>query len=519
MFLLAAGSLHAQGSDDCASAQPISGLGQFAFDNVGATTDGPAACQSMSDVWFLWTAPDTGQFIFTTCDHTNIDTYIAIYDGPSCPPGTELGCNDDACGRQSTINFDAFAGSTYLLRVGGFNTWQGSGTFEMSQVPNGGSNDCVNAVPITGTGFFPWNNAGLTEDGTSECVNIYKDLWYAWTAPTTDYYTFSLCGKTTLNSVLVLYEGTSCPPSVVLGCSDDDCATQSEITTVVSAGLTYLIRLGAANAGETGSGLLGIHDDACSPLANDDLLEENDDCASAVNVNDGTTPDLWCSKADPDWYIVAVPPLGTVDFDVLFTHSSGDIDIALYSDDCQDLLATSTSADDDEEIVWNNPSGFVARFRLAVYVFASSSSDCNSYDLVVTGPGGGIGSKYCTATVNSTGAPADMFAAGSNSASAGDLVMRASPVPNRPGIFFHGADQAQVPFGNGFLCATNDLVRGRVLYPTTNIAIYAYDNSDNRHSMLQFVGKRRNFQYWFRDPSAGGAFFNLSNAITLLIFP
>ncbi len=512
------GSLLAQGSDDCASAETIFGLGEFAFNNVGATTDGPVSCRAMSDVWFLWTAPATGKFILTTCDHTNLDTYIAAYEGATCPPTVQLGCNDDTCGRQSTIEFNALVGAGYLLRIGGFNTLQGSGTFEILQVPNGGADACADAVAISGTGFFPWNNGGLTDDGPADCAPIHRDLWFAWTAPTTDMYTFSLCGKTTMDSVLGLYEGTSCPPTVLMSCSADACGSQSEITTVVSAGTSYLILLGSADGSE-GSGNLGIHDAACSTLANDDLLEENDDCASAADVHEGVTPDLWCSKADGDWYVVEIPPLGILDFDVQFSHALGDLDLTLYSDDCQDLLATSSSVDDDEEIVWHNPTGSIQRYRLNVYVFASSDSDCNAYGLIVTGPGGGIGSKYCTANPNSTGAPADLFASGSSSASAADLVMEASPVPNNTAVFFHGADQGQVPFGNGFLCAIGDLTRSTVVVASGNRAEHHYDDSDTKHSLVPFIGKRRNFQYWFRDPAAGGAFFNTSNAISLFVIP
>jgi hypothetical protein len=52
-----------------------------------------------------------------------------------------------------------------------------------------------------------------------------------------------------------------------------------------------------------------------------------------------------------------------------------------------------------------------------------------------------------------------------------------------------------------------------------NVARYVYDNSDAKHSLGAFVGGKRNFQYWFRDPAAGGAFFNLSNALSISIVP
>ncbi len=132
---------------------------------------------------------------------------------------------------------------------------------------------------------------------------------------------------------------------------------------------------------------------------------------------------------------------------------------------------------------------------------------------------GAIGSKYCVANPNSTGSPADISASGSTSSSAGDLTLTSAPVPNQNGIFFHGTNQVQNPFGNGFLCTTGGIVRGSVVMAAGNAATYTYDNSDAKHSLGAFIGSTRNFQHWFRDPMGGGALFNLSNAIAVAIAP
>ncbi len=130
--------------------------------------------------------------------------------------------------------------------------------------------------------------------------------------------------------------------------------------------------------------------------------------------------------------------------------------------------------------------------------------------------GDGLGDKFCTATVNSTGAPADISASGSASSGAGNLTLTAAPIPNQSTIFFHGANQTQVPFGNGFLCTTG-IVRGVVAPGVGNSANYTYDNSDPQHSLIAFAGTTRHFQNWFRDPMGGGALFNTSNAISITI--
>jgi hypothetical protein len=97
--------------------------------------------------------------------------------------------------------------------------------------------------------------------------------------------------------------------------------------------------------------------------------------------------------------------------------------------------------------------------------------------------------------------------------------MDVGPVPNQFGVFFHGSSQAQIPFGNGFLCATGGITRGAVVSATANAAQYVYDNSDAKHSVVAFVSTTRNFQYWFRDPMGGGALFNTSNALAIAILP
>jgi hypothetical protein len=140
-------------------------------------------------------------------------------------------------------------------------------------------------------------------------------------------------------------------------------------------------------------------------------------------------------------------------------------------------------------------------------------------DVFVRDRGAGIGTKYCVANANSTGSPADLSASGSTSAGAGDLMLTSSPVPNQNGIFFHGINQAQNPFGNGFMCTTGGITRGAVVAASGNVATYIYDNSDAKHSVTAFVGSTRNFQHWFRDPMGGGALFNTSNAISISVLP
>ena len=64
------------------------------------------------------------------------DPKLAAYPGtPACPTdGSSLDCNDDTCGLQSSISFQAVAGETYLIQLGSFpGAASGAGNVEVIQ--------------------------------------------------------------------------------------------------------------------------------------------------------------------------------------------------------------------------------------------------------------------------------------------------------------------------------------------------------------------------------------------------
>lgn len=129
-------------NDQCANALSIFD-GVTPFDTTLASTDGtdlepfcdpgPAGTgQIFNDVWYLYDAIATGLVRVSTCNDANFDTRLAVYDQTSCPddPQLALACDDDATGQGGTgatcngftseLTFPAQAGTTYLIRVGGF---------------------------------------------------------------------------------------------------------------------------------------------------------------------------------------------------------------------------------------------------------------------------------------------------------------------------------------------------------------------------------------------------------------
>ena len=127
-----------------------------------------------------------------------------------------------------------------------------------------------------------------------------------------------------------------------------------------------------------------------------------------------------------------------------------------------------------------------------------------------------VGERYCVATPNSSGAAATIEASGSASLAANSLALQASTVPNAPFVFFHGSAQAQLPFGDGFLCTTGGLVRlGQVQIASGGVALAQVDLPS---AGITAPGVRH-FQCWFRDVPAGGAGFNTSDALTVTFVP
>jgi hypothetical protein len=161
VFVSHAATARAQGSDDCTTAATITGTGSFAFGNAGATDSAQqssACAPAHADVWFKWTAAATQEITLATCGGTSNDTVIALYAGAACPaPGTELACNDDACGTQSSITFLALNGNTYLIQIG---AW----------IPNGSSSGTFTLAPS----ISPCGTSAGPDLITADIPNIFN---------------------------------------------------------------------------------------------------------------------------------------------------------------------------------------------------------------------------------------------------------------------------------------------------------------------------------------------------------
>jgi len=110
-------------------------------------------------------------------------------------------------------------------------------------------------------------------------------------------------------------------------------------------------------------------------------LEENDSCGAAVLLPFASFGALDVAKSDTDWYRIQVPGSSALTINAFFSHVLGDINLKLYKDCAGSLLASGISLNDDEQIVWTNPSLVVSEVYLNVYVDTNSAIDCNKYGL------------------------------------------------------------------------------------------------------------------------------------------
>ena len=134
----------------------------------------------------------------------------------------------------------------------------------------------------------------------------------------------------------------------------------------------------------------------------------------------------------------------------------------------------------------------------------------------------GVGTNYCTSTLNSTGFASTISGAGSNSIAADNLTISADNLPQQPGIFIAGPGQTQAPFFNGFLCVSPQGLQrfATVNLPTNGVVTEAVSIATSVPGGLNVAaGQPYYFQRWNRDPGGGGASANFSDGLQVDYVP
>jgi hypothetical protein len=280
-------------ADDCALA-PIVNEGSFGFDLFGFTGTDITSCtfSDTADGWWQYTATSDGIATVSTCGGTG-DTSLSAFSGCG---GSQIACNDDACGLLSTINFPVTNGGTYWVRVAGYNNTTPAGTATISVSGGGGpANDNCNSATVVNEGTHAYDLFGATNDWAGSCgaSTAAEDVWFEYQATQTGNATVTTCGLAFNDTVLAVLAGCGGPE---IGCNDDStCGAQSTVSFPVTSGSSYWIRVADFNGG-THAGSVGI---SVAPPATNESCDVSNPVLTlgvpAFGDNSGTTTDTFLS--------------------------------------------------------------------------------------------------------------------------------------------------------------------------------------------------------------------------------
>jgi hypothetical protein len=198
---------------------------------------------------------------------SSYDTKIGIFSG-TCAGLVCVGGNDDFCGLQSQVSFNAVSGTQYYIYVTGFSAGAGAFTLNLTgscgtpPPPPPPANDlCANAIAITCGSSTPGTTVSATADNAGTCVttNTAPGVWYTMVGDG-DVFTLSLCGSA-YDTKISVFTG-SCGALVCVDGNDDFCSLQSEVEFISTPGTTYRILVHGFSAG-TGTFTLNT---SCAPL-------------------------------------------------------------------------------------------------------------------------------------------------------------------------------------------------------------------------------------------------------------
>lgn len=269
-------------NDECGSCTPV-GEGVFGGSTAaaGGVDESSCATSDTKDVWFCYTASQTGTTTISLCGST-FDTTLTVFD--SCG-GTELLCDDDsmigtcsptATTLQSWAAIRTVENATYLIRIAGFNGASGNYTLTIAAVAPVENDLCEDCTPIS-EGVVTGSSTNATGDQNSGCSTTdHYDVWYCYTATSSGTARAALCGSA-FNTTLAVYD--ACLGNEI-ACNDNStiCGTgsvQSSLTWTAVENSAYLIRIAGSAGGfvgpTTGAYTLTISNPGnvvCGPIVN-----------------------------------------------------------------------------------------------------------------------------------------------------------------------------------------------------------------------------------------------------------
>jgi hypothetical protein len=461
-------------NDDCGGAIPLALDVAAYFDNRWATTSATAfSClNGTGDLWYRYTATSGNTLIASACGST-FNTIVDVLTG-TCAGLTSIACNDDFCVTQSAVQWVGTVGTSYFIRVGGFNA-HSTGSIFVTEAPPP-SLTMVDNLPGTWIDISATGTAlDLTDDGAD-------DIW-----------------TNTGNSLFAA--GTTRVGSN--GC-----------VRFAGAGQT----LAFMNAAIPAAGVFSLDSQS--------LLGFWDD----IDTQSGVVGNIYWQETQGrlivQWQAAgffSAPATETITFQIQVPGGAGDVKAQLLYQD-----VAGVRADNGGSATIGYQAGSVFNHNDVQWSFNTAGSVTNGTVLsLVMGAGGGVGTNYCTANVNSTGQTGLISGSGSASVAANNLTIATSRLPlNSFGYFVTSLTQASTPNpggSQGVLCLGGSIGRytgpGQIMNSGATGGFSLLLNLTQIPTPMGFVsavvGQTRNFQSWHRDSVGGVTTSNFTNGLAV----
>jgi Fibronectin type III domain/PASTA domain/Divergent InlB B-repeat domain len=243
-------------NDNLASAVVLSGASTSRLDdtNEGATLeagedDSVAGTAGGASVWYMWTAPASGQTTIDT-ETSDLNTLLGVYTGGSVNALTEVAANDDwQTEFTSQVTFAATMGTVYWIRVDGGDADTGTINLHLHDVPPPPNDNFASAIVLSGASASRTDdtNTGATleagEPPTVAASPAGASIWYSWTAPDKGEVTIDTA-TSSFDTLLGIYTGSAVgSPSPVASNDDGGVLLTSRVTFPVTASTVYKVRV------------------------------------------------------------------------------------------------------------------------------------------------------------------------------------------------------------------------------------------------------------------------------------
>ena len=229
-------------NDSLENAWPIDGPG-------GSITD--ASDSSSPALWWAWEAPRSGLVVFDTRG-SGFDTILFVYDSIR----SLLAENDDADHLQSEVSFEAEAGDSYYISVGGYAGATGDIILSWAfagEAPGAGpvNDDLADHLEFDSSeGRVTGNSDSAGDEAWEGDLFGGASVWWEWTPPTGGLLRVDTIGSD-YDTTLTVLRGDSPGELSVIGMNDDSSGLQSRVEFTAEAGESYLVRV-AGYSGATG---------------------------------------------------------------------------------------------------------------------------------------------------------------------------------------------------------------------------------------------------------------------------